>query len=146
MKVSTYDLLESTFFSSNSSLKYFVIYCNQTVAHRLSIFWQVFVDCLALKPSLSQALNVFPRVFTFAAGLLVEMEEYPEEAASFQDSALEKVAEKLRGRDSSSSDSNEKKSKKPESSLISALKKRLFSQKPVHKLFGGGIKCNMFTF
>jgi len=69
-----------------------------------------------------------------------------DEAGLFLDSALAKVAEKLPGRGSSSSDSNEEKSKKPEPSLISALEKRLFgSEKPVQRLFGG-IKCKMSTF
>uniref|UniRef100_A0A0C9QSD6 Reticulon-like protein n=1 Tax=Wollemia nobilis TaxID=56998 RepID=A0A0C9QSD6_9CONI len=93
------------------------------------------------------------------------MSEHPEEAASFLDSAMEKIHEKFTGHDSSSSSDSDdekskkfekseeksKKSEKPElSGVADSLKasvNRLFGrEKPVHSLFGGGKSADVLLW
>ncbi|KAH9309604.1 hypothetical protein KI387_037515, partial [Taxus chinensis] len=82
-----------------------------------------------------------------------KMSEHPEEAASFLDSVMEKIHDKLPGHDSSSSsDSDDEKSKKKsEASSVAASVttsvNRLFGrQKPVHSLFGGGKSADVLLW
>lgn len=76
------------------------------------------------------------------------MGEHPEEAASFLEGVLEKVTGKLPGHDSSSSDSDDEKSKKTKPpSIQSPPIKRLFGrEKPVHTLFGGGKSADVILW
>ena len=56
--------------------------------------------------------------------------------ADHEESLLEKITEKLRGHDSSSSDSDDEKTSP--SSLKSKVYRIFGREKPVHKVFGGG--------